>query len=36
MDQKGSAAMMAVKKSAGVAPKLNLRNPLHTEGKACK
>ena len=30
MDQKGSAAMLAIKMSAGVAPEVNLRNPFHT------
>ena len=29
MDQKCSAAMMAAKRSAGVAPEVNLRNLLH-------
>ena len=32
----GSAAMLAAKKSAGVAPEVNLRNPLHAGDKACK
>ena len=36
VDQKGSAAMPAVKKSAGVAPEVNLRNPLHAGDEACK
>ena len=29
VDQKGSAAMLAIKRSEGVTPKVNLRNPLH-------
>ena len=28
MDQKGLAAMLATKRSAGVTPEMNLRNPL--------
>ena len=36
VDQNGLAAMLAVKRSAGVTPKVNLRNPLHTGGKVCK
>ena len=32
LDQKGSAALLTTKRSAGVAPEVNLRNPLH-EGK---
>ena len=35
VDQKGSAAMPAVKGSAGVAPEVNLRNPLHAGDEAC-
>ena len=34
--QKGWTAMLAVKKSAGIAPELNLRNPLHAGEGACK
>ena len=34
VDQKGSAALVAVKRSAGVAPEVNLRNPLHGGKKA--
>ena len=34
--QKGQAAMLAVKWSAGVAQEVNLRNPLHIGDKACK
>ena len=30
MDPKGSAVMLAVKRSAGVRPEVNWRNPLHT------
>ena len=29
MDTKGSAAVLAIKRSAGVASEVNLRNPLH-------
>ena len=36
LGQKGSAAMLAIKRSAGVAPKVNLRNPLHTGEEAYK
>ena len=28
-DQKGFPAMLSVKRSAGITPKVNLRNPLH-------
>ena len=35
VDQKGSAAMLAVNRSAGVALEVNLRNPFHTSEKAC-
>ena len=28
--------MLAIKRSAGVAPEINLRNPLHVGYKACK
>ena len=28
--------MLAAKRSAGVAPEVRLRNPLHTGNKACK
>ena len=28
--KKGLAAVLAVKRSAGIAPEVNLRNPLHT------
>ena len=30
MDQKGPTAMLGIKRSAGVTPEMNLRNPLHT------
>ena len=30
VDQKGSTAMLAVKRSAGVVPKVNQKNPLYT------
>ena len=33
VDQHGSADMLAIKRSAGVAPEVNLRNPLHTGEK---
>ena len=36
IDQKGSVAMLAVKRSVGVAPEMNLRNPLHMGDKAHK
>ena len=34
--QKGSAAMLAIKRSAGVTPQMNLRNPYHTGDEAGK
>ena len=34
--RKGLAAMLAAKRSAGVAPEVNLRNPLHTDDKTHK
>ena len=34
--QKGSAAMLTTAQSAGVAPEVNPRNPLHTGEKAHK
>ena len=36
VDQKGPAAMLVIKKSAGVAPEVNLRNPLPTGNEAHK
>ena len=36
MDENGSAAMLAAKRSAGVAPEVNLRIPLCTGKEACK
>ena len=33
-DRNGSAAMLAAKRPAGVAPELNLRNPLHAGDEA--
>ena len=30
MDQKGLAVMLAIRRSAGVAPEVNLRNPLQS------
>ena len=32
----GSAAMLAAKRSAGIASEVYLRNPLHTGDEACK
>ena len=36
VDNNGSAAMLVTKRSAGVAPKMNLRIPLHAGNKAKK
>ena len=36
MDQKGLAAILAVKSSVGVTPEVNLRNPLHAGDEANK
>ena len=36
MDPKYSAALLAVKKLVGVAPEVNLENPLFTDDKARK
>ena len=36
VDQKGLAAMLTIKMSVGVAPMVNLRNPLHTGEKTCE
>ena len=36
VDRKDSTAMLATKRSAGVTPEVNLRNPLHTGKKAHK
>ena len=36
IDQKGSAAMLAVKRSAGVAPEVGLGNPLSASDEAYK
>ena len=36
MDWKGSATILATKRSVGVALEVNLRNPLHIHDKACK
>ena len=36
VDQYGSAAILAAKRSAGVAPEVNLRIPLHTGDEPCK
>ena len=35
-DQKGLAVMLVIKGSVGVAPELNLRNPLHEGDEAHK
>ena len=32
----GSAAMLAIKRSAGVTVEMNLRNPLCTDEKVCR
>ena len=34
VDCKGSAVMLAAKKSAGVTPEVNMRNPLHVGEKS--
>ena len=34
--KKSSAAMLAIKRSAGVTPELNVRNPLHVGKEASK
>ena len=36
VDENGSAAMLAARRSAGVTPKVNLRIPLHTGNEAGK
>ena len=37
VDPKSSAARMAIKSmSAGVAPEVSLRNPLHADDEGCK
>ena len=36
VDQKGLAALLVIKRSAGVAPSLNLRNQLHEGDEAHK
>ena len=36
VDHKGLAAMLAMKRSTGVAPEVNLWNPLHAGIKTCK
>ena len=36
MDQKGLVAVLAIKRSTGVTPEVNLRNQLHAGDKACK
>ena len=34
VDQKDSAAMLAIKRLVGIAPEVNVRDPLHASGKA--
>ena len=36
MDQRGSATMLAITRSADVGPEVNLTNPLHISGEAHK
>ena len=36
VDQKGLTAMRAIIRSAGVAPEMNLKNPLNADTEACK
>ena len=36
MNQKGLAAVLVIKMSAGVTPEVDLRNPMHTDKEACK
>ena len=36
VDRKGLAVVLAAKRSAGVAPEVKLKNPLHTGDKAGK
>ena len=36
VDQNSSATMLATKRSAGIAPEVNLGNPLHAGDKARK
>ena len=36
VDQKGLAAMLAIKRLAGVTQEVNLRNSLHAGDKTCK
>ena len=36
MEQKRFAAMLATKMSSGVAPEVNLKNPLHAGMEACQ
>ena len=36
VDETGLATMLAAKRSAGVAPEVNLRIPLNAGGEACK
>ena len=36
VDPKGSVAVVTIKRSAGVTPEVNLRNPLHAGQKAHK
>ena len=36
VDQKGSDAIPAIKRTAGSAPEVNLRNQVHVNNEACK
>ena len=36
VDQKGPAAVLFAKRSAGVTPEVNLKNPLHPGKEACE
>ena len=36
VEENGSNAMLAIKRSAGIAPELNLRIPLHVDDEAPK
>ena len=36
VEENGSVAVLAIKRSAGIAPELNLRIPLHVDDEAPK
>ena len=36
LDQKGSIAVLAIKRSVDVVPEVNLNNPLHKADEVCK